>query len=62
MAGRLKPGDETATEIRPKNLLRRRNSGSFKKCQRDKVQSGCSNFSELLFICTGRGSSPFGIL
>jgi hypothetical protein len=62
MAGWLKPGDKTETEIRPINLLRRRDSGSFSKCQRDKAQSGCSIFSELLFICTGRGSSPFGIL
>src|ERR1019366_3874462 len=31
MAARLKPGDETETEIRPKNLLRRRVSGSFPK-------------------------------
>jgi hypothetical protein len=29
MAGWLKPGDEAETEIRPKNLLRRRVSGSF---------------------------------
>ncbi len=62
MAGRLKPGDEMETEIRPINLLRRRDSGSFQKCQRETAHFICSGYSELMCICIGPGFSPRFIL